>query len=155
MSKAAQAFESFELKSEGVEQGTVIAFDRNGRPLVRCGRLPAPLCCDVLDIGLGPCPLQLGDTVAFMSYRGRDDAGCVLGRVAGTPRASSRTKLVLEALELDVDELVITAKSKLTLATDRARVRLTKQGDLELLAVTLVSKARRLQKLLAPMLRLN
>lgn len=152
---AAHAMESLQGEPGGVHRGTIIAFDRAGRPLVRAQGLGAPLCCDVLDAGLGVAALRLGDAVAVARYRDPNDAGCILGRIATQPASTSRVRLRLGVLEIDVDELVLNAKSRITLGTERARIRLTEQGDLELLAWTLVSKARRLQKLLAPMLRLN
>jgi hypothetical protein len=140
-----------------LHKADVIAFDRNERPIVRLLGSGVTIRCDVLDSGLGPIEVRLGDSVLTAIYPHDPSTGCILGRVAASAAASgmAREPVRRKQLHLDVETLRITAKTELTLGTPQARIRMDKEGRLELLAHTLVSKARRLQKLLAPMLRLN
>jgi hypothetical protein len=138
-----------------LHKANVIAFDREERPIVRLLGSGVTVHCDVLDSGLGPLEVALGDSVLAAIYPHDPSTGCILGRITSSAAASSGEPIRRKQLHLALDTLRITAKTELTLGTSRARIRLDKEGRLELLAHTLVSKARRLQKLLAPMLRLN
>jgi hypothetical protein len=137
------------LDAGSSHRGAVFAFDADGHALVRAPGLAAPVSCDVLDTGLGPIELRVGDSVAFTLYADEPGHGCVIGRICLPGDDRSRS------VHLELDELTIHARSRVCIQTGRARILLAKDGTLELLAWTLVSKARRLQKLLAPMLRLN
>jgi len=102
---------------------------------------------------MGVPEYQLGETVAFATYTDEPETGCILGRVLAPSAAEAPIRR--RSLRLEVDQFEVTARDRATLQTGSARVRLTREGDLELLAKTLISRARRLQKLLAPILRLN
>ena len=133
-----------------VYRGTVFAFDREGWALVRSGAVPAPVRCDVLEDAFGPLRVELGDTVAFAMYAG-EPGGCILGRI-GSPRSEQpatrrAVRLAAESLEVDAD--------KISLRTPHGRITIDPEGNLEMVAWTLISKARRLQRFLAPILRLN
>jgi hypothetical protein len=135
----------------------VIAFDRDDRPIVRLlgAGSDATLRCDVLDSGLGPLEVTLGDSVLAAVYPHDPSSGCILGRIVENAAASSGKPIRRKQLHLELDTLHITAQTEVVLETPQARIRLDEEGRIELLAHTLVSKARRLLKLLAPMLRLN
>jgi hypothetical protein len=62
---AMQAIDYLQAASSGLRRGTVVAFDRDGRPLVRAAGEGAATPCDVLDHGLGALEVRLGDTVYF------------------------------------------------------------------------------------------
>lgn len=145
--------EAWEAAASAVCKGTLIAFDRDGRPLVRVSGAAQPLCCDVLDTGMGVPELRLGQELAVARYAHDDDMGCVLGRVASPAEAGGPVRR--SSLKLEVGELIVNARDLIALGTESARVRLDKQGDLQLVASSIISRARKLQKLLAPMLRLN
>jgi hypothetical protein len=136
-----------------VHRGTIVSFGEDGLPLVRAFTLEAPVRCEVLDTGMGKPEYQLGDTVAVATYAGDLGTGCILGRVLSPEAADAPVRR--RSLRLEVEHFEVTARDRATVQTGAARVRLTRQGDLELVAKTLISRARRLQKLLAPILRLN
>jgi hypothetical protein len=150
---AAPKVEQWQFAGVALRKGTVIAIDAQGRLSVRAHGEGNALRCDVLESGIGVAPYALGDSVVFASYEHSDSEGCVLGRV-GTTAALDRRTLRLSALELEVDELIVSAKRRIVLGTENASLRIA-ADKVETIAFTIVSKARRLQKLLAPMIRLN
>jgi hypothetical protein len=141
------------FSSSNIQRGTVIASVGEGTPLVRYAESPHPVACDVLDTGLGVPEYELGQTVLFVTYPDNQEAGCILGvvRAASASDAPVRRK----SLHLEVEQFVVNARAEASIQTEGARIRLTRGGDLEFLAHSLISRARRLQKFLAPILRLN
>jgi hypothetical protein len=134
-------------------RGTVVGFDAEGSPLVRGIDTQAPVPCDVIDSGMGPPEYVVGDQVVFAVYADDVRRACLLGRVIA--RSAADAPIRRRSLRLDVDTFEVVARDRATVQTAGARIRLTRQGDLEFLAQTLLARARRLQKLLAPILRLN
>jgi hypothetical protein len=132
-------------------RGTIVAFDASGAVMVRRGGAEALVACDLLDSGMGPAEYQLGETVLFVLYD--QSTGCILGRV--TTARAIEAPVRRRSLRLEVEQFEVTARERVTVQTQGARLRLTRGGDLELLGQTLIARARRLQKLLAPILRLN
>lgn len=145
--------EQWQTAGGALRRGTIIAIDAQGRLSVRGPGEGCVVRCDALESGLGVAPYALGDSVVFASYAHSDSEGCVLGRIGATAPVDRRT-LRLPALELDVDELIVSAKRRIVLGTENASLRIA-ADKVETIAFTIVSKARRLQKLLAPMIRLN
>lgn len=136
-----------------MQKGPIVAFSAQGIPLVRALGVEVPIECDILDTGMGVPEYQLGETVAFILYDGDHRTGCILGRV--TTPGEVDTPVRRRSLRLEVNQFEVTARDRATVQTANARLRLTREGDLEMLARTLIARARRLQKLLAPILRLN
>lgn len=132
----------------GLLRGKVSQCLDGGRLLVQPQEGEAVLC-DVVDNGLGLAPLLVGDRVVFSRYAD-GLGGCVLGRLIAPDEAAER-----RSLRLTVDELVVDARTRVELGTDRARVLLAKDGRVQITADKLLSRARKVQRFLAPILRLN
>ncbi len=107
-------------------------------------------------------PAQLADGWPLASARRALENGtAVLACVRPdnvAPQIRLLGTLVLGGIEhatLDADRVTLEARDILILKTKRAVVTLRSNGEVEMLGTRIVSRARSLLKLLAPMLRLN
>ncbi len=108
--------------------------------------------CDLLDTGLGVLTLEVGDRVVFSPYAD-GLGGCVLGRLAEFIRPDG--SVTRRTLRISVDELILDAQTRVELGTKRAKLLITEDGRVQLTADKFLAKARKVQRFLAPILRLN
>lgn len=104
----------------------------------------ATVACQSLDLG-GSFTVASGDTVAFLQSGASE--GLALGIVR---RASDR-----QSAHLSGRRVVLEALEEIVLKTPHSKLVLRENGDVEIQATRIVSRARTVQKLLAPMLKLN
>lgn len=115
------------------------------------------IACDLLDMGLGAAAIEVGDRVVFSPYAD-GLGGCVIGRLNEPSQrqgTSSQRTLRYETLRISVDELILDARTRVELGTKRARLIITEDGRVQITADKLLAKARKVQRFLAPILRLN
>jgi hypothetical protein len=142
-------------------RGVVDALDASGLPVVRQGDGQAAIVCDLLDTGSGVPAVGPGDMVVFFVPADTPDRGCVLGvirRVPAPPAAAAPHAMAAVAPSVEhivASRVVLEGKDEVVLKTPRASIVIRADGDIEILAGRVVSRARTLIKLLAPMLRLN
>ena len=110
------------------------------------------MVCDLLETGFGILNLEVGDRVVFSPYAD-GLGGCVLGRLNAPPLPGEQP--VPRRIRLAVDEFIVEARTRVELGTKRAQLQIHEDGRLRLTADKLLAKARRVQRFLAPMLRLN
>jgi hypothetical protein len=101
------------------------------------------LACEPLQTGPFPLELAVGDRVlVLVSKAGR---AYILGRLGVAPAD----------VRVHVERLVLDAGEEVVLHTRRSSLRVGADGDVEVRGARILSRASRLQRLLAPLLRLN
>ena len=103
------------------------------------------LSCRLLDTGAGPLALSEGDSVLVADLpRG---APCVLGAIRDPSGTGTRI--------LKGDKIILNAAEELVLKTKQSSLVLRGNGDVEIKGERIASRARNLQKMMAPTIKLN
>ena len=110
--------------------------------------------CQVLHTGTSGLVLSDGDAVLVWLKDAAGQTGVVLGRVGPNARAS-HTVVEPDELAQRPETLVLEAQGDLVLRNGQAKIKLGADGDVEIVCSSLVSRSRRLLRLLAPLIKLN
>lgn len=102
------------------------------------------IACSVLDGGGVFSPAE-GETVVFADIPHRQP--CILGTVHGRGNVPKR--------EIKAGRIVLHAGEELVLTTKQSHLILRSNGDVELRGERIASRARNIQKLMAPTIKLN
>ena len=139
------------LPTEGVAQlelGLVVGFGNDGVVLVSCdGCSPAVRGCELLHTGREALRLAPGDRVLYW-YGGDGSRGVLLGRIG--QRQTARTEN-----EHPPDELVLEAKSCLTLRVGSGSITIREDGKILIKGKDLVSHATRLNRIKGGAVQIN
>ena len=110
--------------------------------------------CQVLHTGTSGLVLSDGDAVLVWLKDAAGHTGVVLGRVGPTARASHAVVDPDEFAERP-ETLVLEAQGDLVLRNGQAKIKLGADGAVEIVCSSLVTRSRRLLRLLAPLIKLN
>lgn len=146
-----------ELDPSGLFRGRIERIEPDGRVLVAPLPSGTPVFCDCLDTGGGPLRLRAGDIVVCLAGANAEDR-FVLGRVTPPCAPGEPADAEPEPLQAPAEiprTLVLEGRESVVIKTERAKIVLRGNGDIELLGERIASRARRIQKLLAPLLKLN
>lgn len=121
----------------------VVSSLADNRVLVRTNE--GPLSCQVLDTGVGPLALSEGEMVVVAQVAG--GSPCILGAIRGPSGKGTRV--------LQGDKIILNAGDELILKTKQSSLVLRGNGDVEIKGERIASRARNLQKMMAPTIKLN
>jgi hypothetical protein len=137
-----------------LQRGLVAALPGDGSVCVDVPGADLPVSCQVLQSGVGSVVLVEGDEVlVWLSDAGASTTGVVLGRVA--PYADVDAAMPREGFDSRPRRVVIDAQEEIILRNRRARLRLSADGDIELIGESFSGRCRRVLRLLAPLIKLN
>jgi hypothetical protein len=137
-----------------VHRGIVVDVAADGVVRVHSTAGETSIPCDVLSTGNGKLFLRPGDPVIFLFARETPERGCILGSLRN-PEGTNRNDGAIDSHEVRGRRVTIEGSEEVVLKTGKAMIVLRENGDIEILGRRIVSRATLLQKLLAPMLKLN
>ena len=146
------------LRAEAsMRRAVVSGFGANGAVEVRVGCEAHGIECDVLQGGEAMMSLAQDDEVLVWRC-GTGGRGVVLGRIG--PYAQRRDDASIAAAAPTPtaalpDQLCLEARGDIVLRNARGYIRLSAQGDVEIVCENYAARCRRLLRLLAPLLHLN
>ncbi len=141
-----------------VHRGKVMTIDpEDGSILISEGRDSRNrLRCLPLRTGAEMPAVQSGDSVIYLVPEEDPAMGYILGVIDRSGPATVQKQKSRTAAGEDVPpRLVLEGKEEVILRTGRSTIVLRSNGDIEIRGKRIVSRARDLQKLAAPMLKLN
>lgn len=137
-----------------VHEAVVVAVLQDGAVEVRLRTELRIIVCNYLDTGSG-CPVvQDGETVVCLLMGEGSKRGYLLGVVRAMPkldRSGGRSNIAKPI----PSRLVLEANEEVVIKTAQSKIAIRANGDVEVLGRRIISRARKSQKLLAPMLKLN
>jgi len=147
-------FSALLLQGGRLRNGRVLGITDAGLVEVELSDAPHSVSCRVLQTSPSGISLAPGNDVLLWLREGEPDGGVVFGRVGlyVDPAAS-----VVPSAEMSKrpEELVLEAKGEIVLRNRHARIRLSADGDIEIVGTSLTSRSQRLMRLLAPLIKLN
>jgi hypothetical protein len=142
----------------GVRRGRVISVEPDGVILVSAETDAELVSCRILRTGSTAPTVDLGDQVVYLMLEDDAAEGYILG-VLASGEAAGRDASSAKAFNEETQELparlVLESREEVVLRTGRATIILRSNGDVEIRGKRIVSRAGELQKLSAPMLKLN
>jgi hypothetical protein len=151
-----QLFDSALLMAhEGkIQRALVTGFTHEGSIQVQIPGQASALTCLVLQTAASLPGLREGDEVlVWLDQAAGNRSGVVMGRIGLYGDAATVTSP--EEFSRRPRTLVLEAQEEIVLRNGRARIRLSAEGDVEILGESFSSRCRRLVRLFAPMIKLN
>jgi hypothetical protein len=137
-----------------VRRGLVAGLPEDGTVCVTVAGRPAPLACLVLQNGAGTPVLAEGDEVlVWLDDMPGNSSGVILGCIA--PYAGTTGVVPAGQFAQRPRTVIIEAQEEIILRNGHARLRLGARGDIEFVGESFSCRARRLLRLLAPLIKLN
>jgi hypothetical protein len=128
--------------SESIERALVVSVNDEGLVDVRTGEGVTFARCAALQTGPLPPSLKAGDEVLVLCSE--RDQPVLLGRIGSVAAPNAKPETLTLAAERDI-----------VIKNERAKIKLTAEGGIEIVCDSLSARAQRLLRLLAPLIKLN